>query len=184
MMLSSRKRPLLVVVVAALVGVLIWEFALSEPTIRIDSIADWRIEFGRGSGMDGLDTVKIASDGSVILHRFKRKGQPEWETTSLSLPPDALAKVLESVAENRLLGMSREYRADVYDGTQWVFWFRQKEAEKSVYFDNKFPRAIKRFAADLDRILQENGLDAAVWQPVQGPAGQHDRELWKSIRRE
>jgi hypothetical protein len=183
-MLSSRKRSLFVMVVAALVGVLIWEVAFSEPTIRIDPSADWRIEFGRGSGMEGLDTVKIASDGSVILHRFKHRGPPEWETTSLALPPDALARVLESVAENRLLGMSREHHANIHDGTQWVFWFRQNEAERSVYFDNKFPRAIKRFAADLDRVLQEHALDAAVWQPVQGPARQHDRQLWKSIRRE
>jgi hypothetical protein len=154
--------------------------------VRPEADVAWRIEFGRGSGWHGLETVKVASDGSVVVHRFNQQADDgSWETASLTLPPDAVAEVLASVDKHQLLALRKTYRANnVADGTQWVFWFRQKQTEKSAYFDNEFPRAIEQFAGDLDRILAANGLGAAVWHPVpKAEARRHDRELWDSIRR-
>ena len=153
-----------------------------RPAFTIDSSQAFRLEFGRGSGWHGLDTVRVDQDGGVVLHR--RQQADVWETTTLQLPPNALADVLKAVESNGLMGLHREYHADIHDGTQWVLWIKQGEQEKSVYFNNSFPRQITRFAEQLDSILSTAGQDEAAWQPVAvSESRQHERELWDSIKR-
>jgi len=135
--------------------------------------------------MYGLETIRINQNGDAVLYREKTDGQGDsWETGTLKLRPDELAEVLKAVDANGLMGMHRGYYADVYDGTQWVFWVQQGEREKSIYLDNNFPRQITTFAEQLDGILARSGLDKIVWQPVPaGESGLHAEELWQSIKR-
>lgn len=156
-----------------------------RPVFRIDPAQPFRLELGRGSGWDGLDTTRIDQDGKVVLYRSRRpEAEPQWETAALRLRPESLTEVLKAVESNGLMSLHRAYHSDVRDGTQWVFWVRQGGQEKSVYFNNRFPRSATRFAQQLDGVLDRAGLGTAAWQPV--PAGesrQHERELWDSIRR-
>jgi hypothetical protein len=155
------------------------------PAFRIDPTQPFRIEFGRGSGLFGLNTIRIEQDGSVVLHREKGQitGPNDWETATLTLPPDQLKEVLKAVESTGVMGLDRAYHdAKIHDGTQWVFWVRQGEREKSVYFNNKFPAAIRRFAEQLDGILIQAGAGGVAWQPVPAAdARKHERELWGSI---
>ena len=138
--------------------------------------------------MKGLDTVKVLQDGTVTLHRRKRlldgqEGHSHWETATLHLPAESLARVLDAVEKNRLLTLDPVYDGGLTDGIQWVFWFRQGQ-EKSVYFNNRFPGAIVRFAEALDTILVESGSENADWHDVPDADGRkHERELWESIER-
>jgi hypothetical protein len=150
----------------------------------------YRIEFGRGSGWHGLDTIKIRQDGTVTLHRLSREyiGQVAndfVETATLQLRPESLARVREAVDGTGVLGLYREYHEpDVADGTQWVLWVQQGEGETSVYCNNYFPKAIVRFADALDGILAEGGLGEVEWHRVpDAEARNHERELWDSIKR-
>jgi hypothetical protein len=59
-------------------------------------------------------------------------------------------------------------RRNLADGTQWVFRAQQAGAERAVNCDNNFPAEVVRFAAALDKVLAENGLEGAAWQPVPG----------------
>jgi len=161
----------------------------TQPPFRIDPTKPFRIEFGRGSGMHGLATVKVSQDGTALLHR-RRSGLPgedwgdTWEWASLRLSQDAMAKLLEAVDAERLMDLERAYHAAVMDGTQWVLWIKQGEREKSVYFNNHFPRPIIRFAERLDALLLESPPDELTWTAV--PASEsmlHHRDLWMSIRR-
>jgi len=148
---------------------------------RLDPAAPYRIEFGRGSGWHGLDTVKVTDDGSVVLHVFRHNA---WYVGGMSLPQPALAQVLEAVDDNHLLAMHKGYHADVCDGTQWVLWITQGDDEKSVYFNNHFPKEIIAFARSLDEVLVENGVGKLSWLPVApGTERSHAKELWESIRR-
>jgi hypothetical protein len=168
---------------AGLVLAAAWYFA-AGPAHHLDPTRPWRIEFGRGSGWHGLNTVVVASDGTAVLHSLRGNDREYWETITLRLPPAALADVVAAVEENRLLGLRRAYAASVHDGTQWVLWVVQGEYEKAVYFDNDFPAAIERFAAALDRILAANGSESADWTRVpDGDAREHERALWQSIKR-
>jgi len=159
------------------------------PRFSIDTGKPWKIEFGRGSGWEGLDTVKLTDDGKVILHRQTWQAangirSAKWETAQLALPRDAVANVLATVSKTRLLDLHREYHANVADGTQWVLWITQGGNAKSVYFNNHFPSEILQFASSLDEVLVQNGLQTVKWDPV--PAGkesQHERQLWDSIKR-
>jgi hypothetical protein len=152
-----------------------------RPPLRIDPERPWRIEFGRGSGWHGLETVKLDQDGWVVLHREK-SGQ--WATTTLQLSADAVTGILEAVGANRLVELDRLYHADVFDGTQWVLCIRQGDREKTVYFDNHFPEPILRFATRLDEILVASADPNLRWRRVWGiDYRKHDRDLWDSIRR-
>ena len=106
-----------------------------------------------------------------------------WETATLQLQADKLAEVLKAVETNDLMNLHRAYHTDVNDGTQWVLWIKQGEQEKSVYFNNSFPRRIKEFASQLDGILSVAGLSTVAWTPVPDKESrQHEKELWDSIK--
>src|SRR5262249_22328392 len=97
---------------------------------RLDPALPCRIEFGRGSGWHGLDTVLVLEDGTVVLHRLSQeddgRGMRRFvETASLNLTAESLAEVREAVEKNRLLELSRRYHGGAADGTQWVLWVRQ-----------------------------------------------------------
>jgi hypothetical protein len=166
-----------------------WGFPLLVP-FRLDPDQPYRIEFGRGSGWHGLNTVRVEQDGGVTLHRERteREGEvqvPHWETATLRLPPEGRAAVLAAVVDTRVLGLARAYHEPgVRDGTQWVLWVKQGEREKAVYCDNRFPPAVKRFAERLDAVLNANGMMQVEWRRVpQGQERQHEQELWDSIER-
>jgi hypothetical protein len=156
-----------------------------RPPFEIDPAQPFRLELGRGSGWHGLDTVRIDQNGTVVLHRHRLVDQEAtWETAGFLLSQDRLAEVLSAVETNGLAHLHRAYHADVQDGTQWVLWIKQGEREKSVYFNNSFPRSITGFAEQLDEILVETGLNSLVWQLVPPTEHRkHERELWDSIKR-
>lgn len=153
-----------------------------SPAFTIDRTKPYSLEFGRGSGWHGLNTIKLDSTGQVTLHRIKQS--LSWETTSYHLSQESLTEVLNAVETNNLLGLRKAYHENIRDGTQWVLWIKQGEQEKSVYFDNNFPQRIKTFAKELDAILTRTGSNNAVWQPVPAQESrQHERALWDSIKR-
>jgi hypothetical protein len=166
----------------------------TNPPFHLDPDQPFRLDFGRGSGWHGLDTIKIDETGGVVLHRMKdelRKDEKgdiivlSWETTTLRLQPDALAEVRKAVESNALTKLHKKYYVDrVADGSQWVLWLRQGGREKSSFFSNYFPPAIKRFAKELDRILEAAGLGNAEWHPIPPEeSGVHDKDLWQSSYR-
>jgi hypothetical protein len=183
------KWSLVIVVAFAVVGCSGRVEMDDRPAFTIDLTQPFWLEFGRGSGWHGLDTVKIDQTGRVVLHRMKSDRQENvnvlsWEVATLQLPPEALTEVLKAVDSNNLMDLHKAYHKDIADGTQWVLWIRQGEREKSVYFNNNFPRAIAAFAEQMDAILSRAGLDKVVWQPVPArESRQHERELWESIKR-
>jgi hypothetical protein len=183
------KRSLVILVVFAVVGCSGHVEKDDRPAFTIDRTQPFWLEFGRGSGWHGLNTVQMDQTGRVLLHRMKSERQQDvtmlsWEAATLQLSPEAVADVLKAVESNNLMGLHKAYHEDIADGTQWVLWIKQGEREKSVYFDNNFPRAITAFAEQLDAIVARAGLDKVVWQPVpERESRQHERELWDSIRR-
>jgi hypothetical protein len=174
-------------VVLALAG-LAW---LVTPRLRgllmqCDPAVPWVVELGRGSGMHGLDTVKVFQDGTVVLHRRDAGGWPAGgaDVTRFTLPEHALSQVLDGLAKYRLLDLEPVYRRGVRDGTQWVLRVKQGAVEKAVYCDNRFPEQVRQFAADLDALLARHGLGMAAWCRVDyGGLPPHEQELWDSIRR-
>jgi hypothetical protein len=191
-LLKSRRAWAGFAGVGLLVVVGVGLVVLWRPTaalFHLDPGRPYRLEFGRGSGWHGLDTIKVLQDGTVTLHRQRHESDGQalhgyWETARLKLPPEALARVVDAIEEHRLLGMDKGYHGGAVDGTQWVLWVKQGEKEKSVYFDNYFPKGIIRFAEALDNVLDENGLEKVDWHHVPDvDARKHERELWDSIER-
>jgi hypothetical protein len=186
-----QRRLLLIAFALAVIGGGVCFFVLrgDSPALTIDHAQPFWLEFGRGSGWHGLDTVKLDQTGRTVLHRMKSEHKDDveflsWQVATLQLSPRALGEVLKAVESNGLLGLHGEYHAKIHDGTQWVLWIKQRDNEKSVYFNNNFPRRIRAFAEQLDTILAGAGYSRVAWQPVPGRQGRdHERELWDSIKR-
>lgn len=177
-------------ILVVLVGIYCLAVQSTAPAFTIDSTQPFYLEFGRGSGWHGLNTVKIDQTGRVTLHRMLSEHQQgvivqTWEVATIQLSPVAVAEVLDRVEANDLIALRKVYRRkNIADGTQWVLWIKQGDREKSVYFTNQFPSAITRFADQLDEILARAGLGSVAWQPAPGrESRQHERELWESIKR-
>src|SRR3984957_17019307 len=132
-----RRRWLLIAVALAVVagGVYLLAVRNDSPAFTIDRSQPFWLEFGRGSGWHGLDTVKLDQTGRVVLHRMKSERKEDVnvlssEAANLELSPEALAEVLKAIASNGLMGLHKEYHENIYDGTQWVLWIKQGEREK------------------------------------------------------
>jgi len=169
----------------------------ARPPFKIDRDVPFRIEFGRGSGWEGLDVIKVAQDGRVIVYRMKSERHEGdllqkpgvlvyEERAALTIPPKAVGEILKAVDDNGLLGLHKEYQADenVEDGTQWVLWIRQDKSEKCIYFNNHFPEAILRFAKAIDVVLDAHGLAKVAWHRVPDENGRnHEDALWAAVDR-
>lgn len=152
-----------------------------RPVFEIDATKDYLIEFGRGSGLDGLDTVAVSSDGTAALHRLTKTRR--WATAALTLSHGALGRILKSLKSQRIMFMADAYHADIEDGNQWVLTVTQGNRRKAIYFNNHFPKSILRLAAAIDAELQEAGETALHWKLVpRAHWGDHDTRLWNSIR--
>jgi hypothetical protein len=150
----------------------IWQF---------DPAQAFHLEFGRGSGMDGLDTVVADQSGRAVLHR-RNEDSRKWETAELTLAPKSIQRIAKAVVDLDLIAMNCTYHANVNDGTQWVFWLQQGGKAKSIYFDNRFLASIKKFAAILDEELDRAGKGKATWKEVpKSMAREYEKALWKSI---
>jgi hypothetical protein len=186
---ASMRRSFMIAVALATVGCSGRIEKDDRPAFTIDRTQPFLLEFGRGSGLHGLNTIKLDQTGLVILHQIKIEHDQNvsvisWEVATLQLQPEAVGEVLKLIESNRLMRLHKAYHEDIADGTQWVLWIKQGEREKSVYFNNSFPSAITRFAEQLDAILVRAGLNKASWQPVpERESRQHEKELWDSIKR-
>lgn len=162
----------------------------THPAIKFDSEKPYRLTFGRGSGWHGLDTIALNEEGNITLHRLKKEKREDiiyyyWETATV-LPKKELVKQIAILIEDlRLLKMKRAYHADVHDGSQWIFWLVQNGQEKSIYFNNHFPKAIRDFAVEFDGILSTIGIEKVQWSRVPDKqARQHEKAIWNSIKDE
>ena len=153
---------------------------VSDPAgpLPFDATQPFKLDFGRGSGGHGLDTVAIAQDGQTSLYRLRRDFS--WEHSSLRLSPEHIRAVAQAVARHGLPRLAKEYHTNVMDGTQWVLWIRQGQRQKATYFDNNFPASIRDFASELDGILRAAGYDALRWQHAN--SRDHEKELWNSFK--
>jgi len=147
----------------------------------VDLGKDFHFELGRGSGLDGLDTVAFGRDGKVTL--FRQHPQGSWQTTSLELSAEALARIFDEVKSQEIMKMPAAYHANVQDGTQWVLWIRQDEKSKAIYFNNYFPAEVRRLAERLDRELAAAGIAGAPWKELsKTKVREHEKALWSSIK--
>ncbi len=96
----------LLVVLSGCIGPWGWPLARVErdgrPAMTFDPTQPFRLEFGRGSGMCGLDTVLLEPSGQVTLYR----GWPAWETTTFDVSPDVREQIGQVIVGLRLVKLA------------------------------------------------------------------------------
>ncbi|HYV34802.1 MAG TPA: hypothetical protein VE988_03800 [Gemmataceae bacterium] len=145
---------------------------------RVDPSKPWSIYFSRGSGLyPSYVTIELNNEGRLTLRRMRRerdwKGKPVAEMATATLPPEAVARVLEAVKANELMKLEKSYSSGWVDGCQCTLQIRQGDQAKEVYFDNHFPESLVRFVTVLDETVAHSVGPRLVWrvEPVGGNRG-------------
>jgi hypothetical protein len=139
------------------------------------------VDLGRGSGMDGLATVAITSDGQVTRHRLKDIQKGHWQKATATFDRATINRLLVAIESNKLMEMAAQYHADVQDGTQWILWIRQGQSSKAIYFNNHFPEGVRKFAKALDEEIKRVAIPESKWEIDPHPRSQ-EKALWESIK--
>jgi len=151
----------------------------------------FNLEFGRGSGLSGLATVKLATNGAVtvtkrdiILETVKAgKYEPVWATSHFEIKQRDVEQISKAIKELALCDLDKAYHdRNIADGTQWVFYLRQNGRKKAVYFNNYFPKSILRFSTLVDQTLEPYTKDAEWKEITVAEANLAGRSLWDSIK--
>ena len=160
-----------------------FDLALVSSEIDNRAVMDFKpdkpfhLEFGRGSGWHGLEVVKLNEKGLLETYEFS----PDYRRGVCLLEPDVIREVAGWLVENNVFEMNKAYSAGVNDGSQWIIWIKQNGVEKSVYFDNYFPKAIQNFATSLDAKMKTFKMEYADWVgPREG--SDYQKAIWASIR--
>lgn len=156
-----------------------------KPSFRFDATKSFKLDFGRGSGWNGLDTISISEAGHVELFRDLTMRNSAWEHATLQLTPAQIAEVAKAFEQYAVARKGRSYsRREVADGEQWILWVRQGDDDQATYFSNAFPNEIKLFANDIDNILDRAGFKTLSWTSVhQAEWRLHEKDIWASLRR-
>jgi hypothetical protein len=90
-----------------------------------------------------LETVKVG------------RYEPVWARTSFQLKEHEIRRIGNAIQELALCDLGKRYRDPmIADGTQWIFLLRQNGRQKVVFFDNYFPRSIRRFSSVINDVLK------------------------------
>ena len=137
----------------------------SDPTgpFPFNPSQPYNLVLGRGSVLDGFNTVAIYPDGRVVLNQ--KATQTSWERATVRLSPEEVKLVAESVLRNQLPSLKKEYHRDVFDGRQWELIIQQSGRVKETYFNNHFPASIVNFSRELDSIIQNASRNRLDWLP-------------------
>lgn len=152
-----------------------------RPAFVLDSTKPFVIEIGQGSGLDGLDIIRVEDSGMVLLTRFVSQLKPESASLQLSKPE--LVSLVSLVNKLQLTDMGRVYSDPrIVDGTQWVLWIEQLPSQKAIYFNNAFPEPIIAFVSELSTMLDAAGASTVTWQVMPADeANQQQSKLWSRI---
>jgi hypothetical protein len=149
--------------------------------MKLDRSKPFVVQIGRGSGRDGLETITIDTDGSVVLfrQRIETKGgdsEHRWERGAMKLTQASLSEIADAINQKNILVLNSNYiNEKIYDGNQWILKIQQDSIQKRIYCSNDFPDSIVELANTIDTLLQQNGLHDVEWKQVLGEqAGSHD----------
>lgn len=130
------------------------------------------LEFGRGSGWQGLATFKLNEAGEVelverryFLEEFKAGNyQPVWAKTNFKLTANEVRQIAVAIDKFQLAEMDPMYiDSRIADGAQWEFYLQQAGKGKKIYFSNLFPQKIKHFTSFIDNLFKEK-KDKVSWK--------------------
>lgn len=94
-----------------------------------------------------------------------------------------MANLRRAINVMNIGAMERAYHGQVVDGTQWILLVRVDGKEKSVYFDNNFPKSIRTFSSFVHQAILEPLADPVESEVV--PARhhrKHEKAIWASIQ--
>jgi hypothetical protein len=142
----------------------------------------FEFQFGQGSGLNGLNILKIASDGNAVYEFHKNR--TDWNRKTFVIDQTQLNALVEKINSLNVLGMKNNYQdSKIYDGSQWCLLIRFSGKMKSIYFNNQFPSEINHLSDFIHQtIIEPLGSNAETIRITEKEARENQRELWGSIQ--
>jgi hypothetical protein len=108
---------------------------------------DFRFVLSQGGGLSGYDTLVIDASGKAAIlfhprHRERENRSAWWRQITFQLSGEQIMALKGEIAKERIFDLKKAYRADVFDGTQWIVRVRAGRDQKLVSCDNHFPREV------------------------------------------
>jgi hypothetical protein len=178
----SLKLDLAVFVVVAIAAVALFAASYdwrgpdtSQPDPNLE------LQFGRGSGLSGLDLLRVVSDGTASFEFQTEEG--DWRRKRFHLDANAMADLRAEIDKLRIMELAPKYQADLCDGTQWCLLLRIDGKTKFVYFNNSFPDEIRKLSDYVDNVILGQFAEPVPSRAVlPWQHRQHEETLWASIR--
>jgi len=161
-------------------------FACGDKSPTTPLVADSTFEFqlGQGSGLHGLNLVKITAAGEGFYDY--PLDDIKWQQWKFHVDNQTMEKLVEKINNLKIMNMKRVYEdPNVADGTQWCLLIKGNGNAKSIYFNNKFPDQIKQLADYVHNTVM--GPMRQSGKVKSGPLPEeeflkHQREIWDSIQ--
>jgi hypothetical protein len=140
----------------------------------------FEFQLGQGSGMHGLNLVKVSADGKVV-HEYRGSGR--WGRKTFYVGGAELERLVNRINSLGIFRLHKSYHADVLDGTQWCLLIKAGGRRKSVYCDSYFPAAIHKLAKFVHQeLIQPYTGDVQAEHVSASEHREFQKEIWASIR--
>src|SRR5262249_37015423 len=118
------------------------ELQVIEPLV---GDATFEFQLGKGSGLHGLNIIKIAADGNAE-YEF-RSDSDNWKRKKFLVDRQRIEALIDSINTLKIRSLEDEYiDRNTLDGSQWVLLVKGGGHAKSIYCSNMFPEQIQQLA--------------------------------------
>lgn len=165
----------------ALILLLSFVFWIFWPRSDPDSGVDFWFQLGQGSGMHGLDLIRVTADGGVSYEYLSSSG---WARKRFSIDQKMIQSLKEKIDHLGIQNLKPAYHRPIADGTQWCLLIKGDGRPKAIYCDNNFPKPVVDLAEFVHKnILEPNATNIEGEIVTDRQHERHEKELWNSIRR-
>ncbi len=143
--------------------------------LRLDD--SFEFQLGLGSGLHGLNLVKIFADGTAS-YVYETAGG--WNRKSFSVPRRDVERLVEKVNALRVFGLAQVYSdPNIEDGAQWCLLIKTGGRKKRVYCNNYFPGELQELAEFVHRMVVQPAAAQARGMPISlEELRQNEKEVW------
>ena len=175
----TRFLALVLVTLALVLGcALVYNWDLIRPApwpVVYDSTFEFQL--GQGSGLDGLDLIKIAPNGSAVYQYHSPS--MDWSRKTFQLTSAEMQSLVDKLNELKIVALNDHYTGNIHDGTQWCLFVKSQGHLKRIYCNNRFSGRVEKLADFVHKkIINRAGSKASAVSVPPDHYREFEAEIW------